>query len=64
MKKRRDEWKQMKIIDDMHTLLASDCMRAGDKARAEWHIATRNHARQQIEAAASLFCGRKVTGYV
>jgi hypothetical protein len=59
----RDEWAQMALIDRMHTLLADDCRHAEDYARARWHIETRDKFRRQVDAAASIFCGRQVTGY-
>lgn len=59
----RDEWAQMALIDRMHTLLADDCRRAEDHARARWHIETRDNFRRQLDAAASAFCGRPVTGH-
>lgn len=63
MKNKRDEWKQMALIDRMHTILAEDCRRADDRHRMQWHIDQRDHMRNQIEKAASIFCHRKVTGY-
>lgn len=60
---RRCEWRVMEAVDRLHTLLADDCRRAGDRRRAEWHINRRNYLRRQVDAAASIFCRRPVTGY-
>ena len=62
-KTQRDEWVQMQLIDDMRTLLAGDNRRAGDARRADWHTQRRDQFRREIDAAASIFCGRPVTGY-
>lgn len=62
-KQQRDEWVQMALVDRMHTLLAEDNLSAGDKKRADWHIRTRDEFRHQLDAAASIFCKRPVTGY-
>ena len=49
--KKRSEFKQIGLIDRMHTLLAADCEAAGDKARAEWHIKDRDYRRWVWNAA-------------
>lgn len=61
---KRCPWKAMALIDRMHTLLANDCLRAGDRARAEWHFRTRSELRRSMDEAASIFATRPVTGYV
>lgn len=54
----------MELVDRMHTLLASDCRLAGDTARENWHITTRDNFRRALDLAASIFCQKPVSGYL
>ncbi|MGL6224485.1 MAG: hypothetical protein ACRC6L_12980 [Steroidobacteraceae bacterium] len=60
---KRCPWRAMEAVDRLHTMLADDCDRAGDKARAEWHRQQRDDQRHAVDAFCSAWCGRPVTGY-
>lgn len=60
---KRCPWAAMQVRDDLHTLLAGDNRRAGDVKRARWHIDVRDQFRRCLDDAASIWCGRPVTGY-
>lgn len=60
---KRCEWAAFELLDQLHTLLATDNLRAGDARRGNWHLRRRDDRRRWLDAAASAFCGRAVTGY-
>lgn len=60
---KRCPWKAMQVTDDLHTMLAADNFKAGNNKRARWHIKTRDQLRNAADDAASIWCGRPVTGY-
>lgn len=60
---KRDPWGAFELRDRLHTLLASDNDRAGDAIRARWHRDRRDDMRRALDYAASVYCGRPVTGY-
>lgn len=61
---KRCEWRAMAWVDQLHTMLAEDCRRAGDVRRAEWHLDVRDAQRRSVDIAVTAWCGRPVTGYV
>ena len=60
---KRCEWAAFELRDQLHTLLAADNARAGDMQRASWHLERRDADRLALDAAASAFCGRPISGY-
>lgn len=60
---KRCEWAAMELCDRLHTLLVADNEQVGNQQRARWHLERRDQRRRELDAAASAFCGRPVTGY-